>query len=154
MKKLFLISSFLFLAISLKAQSISGGINDLYVKKIIGNRLIYWKFAPKDTNLIPSLIQMIDTDKFEASSCFKNTASSNIPSVYVGEIAVKYIEKIVDSKFDGDRITKNGKYYALTLEDMVIIKGLYEVWWKRKKNDPNYYDSALDSSIYQWAPCP
>ena len=135
MKKLFLISSFLFLAISLKSQSISGGINDLYVKKIIGNRLIYWKFSPKDTN-------------------FKNTASSNIPSVYVGEIAVKYIEKIVDSKFDGDRITKNGKYYALTLEDMVIIKGLYEVWWKRKKNDPNYYDSALDSSIYQWAPCP
>jgi hypothetical protein len=117
-------------------------------------RLVSIDFRNISTKEIPELISIIDSNELTVSFCYRNPYSSYLHNVYIGECAAKYIEKIINPKFRYNRITKNGKYYALTLEDMAIIKGLYEKWWEQKKNDPKYHKSALKGSIYEWKRCP
>ena len=132
-------------------------INDFGAKEISSDGAItFWDFNDLDTAIIPYLIQHIDDSLLQMSSCDIDPYSSYIPSVLIGECVVKYIEKIVNPEFAFERITKNGKYYSLTIDDMIIIKELYEKWWKKAKESQQYPISgrALDGTIFKWEHCP
>ncbi len=165
MKKIISIIYLLFFVMTLYSQSsklkVSTSINDcgaMGLDTVCGRdtfyRFVYFDFRDVELSEIPELISIIDSNELTVSFCYRNHYSSYLPNVYIGECAAKYIEKIINPKFRYNRITKNGKYYALTLEDMAIIKGLYEKWWEQKKNDPKYHKSALKGSIYKWERCP
>ncbi|MBO4543933.1 MAG: hypothetical protein J5725_12230 [Bacteroidales bacterium] len=159
MKRILCIIYLVFYVVVLYSQSLqpklSVPVNDSGIRGVdTVYRLVSIDFRNISTIEIPELISIIDSNGYTLTNCYISPYSSNIPTVYIGECAAKYIEKIINPKFRYDRITKNGEYYALTLEDMTIIKGLYEKWWKQKKNNPNYHKSALKGSKYKWKRCP
>lgn len=164
MKKIICIVYQLLSVITLYPQSLKtivSTVNDCGVMRldtICGQdtvyRFVFFDFRDVELSEIPELISIIDSNGLSPACCYINPYSSNIPNVFIGECAAKYIEKIINPKFRYERIKKNGEYYSLTLEDMAAIKKLYENWWEHKKINPKYHKSALKGSIYKWARCP
>lgn len=128
----------LFYSISIYSQSLWPSENDGKIEKI------------------PELISKIDSNALRNVCCLPvNLYSSTIPNVYIGEYAAIEIEIIVNPKFNRySIIVKKGLDHSLTLEDMTIIKGLYNEWWEYRKSNPNYHRSALKGSKYKWKCCP
>lgn len=132
-------------------------INDFGAKEISSDGAIsYWDFNDLDASIIPYLIEHIDDSLWQMSSCDIDPYSSYIPNVLIGECVVKYIEKIVNPEFAFERITKNGKVYSLTFDDMIIIKELYEKWWQETSENQQkpISGSALDGTEFKWEHCP
>ena len=161
MKRTILLASLIFISSMMNAQidekEFLLNINDFGAKEISSDGAItFWDFNDLDTSIIPYLIQHIDDSLLQMSSCELDPYSSYIPSVLIGECVVKYIEKIVNPEFAFERITKNGIGYSLTIDDMIIIKELYEKWWKKAKESQQYptSGSALDGTIFKWEHCP
>ena len=137
MKNNICIICLLFYSISIYSQSLLPSDNDGKIEKI------------------PELISKIDSNHFSSTCCPVNFYDSYIPSVYIGEYFAKEIEVIVHPKFNiFTTIVKKGHKHSITLEDMIIIKGLYNEWWEHKKYNPNYHRSALKGSKYKWKRCP
>lgn len=138
---------------------ILSNLNDMFVEKVVDSQFVFIDFTKIDTCLIPELIQIIDHDSLlTASTCFSEY-SSVIPNIYVGEVAAKYIEKIINPEFDSDRILKEGQRYSLNLIDMRVIKDLYSKWWQEQQllSDEQLIEykkrGALYQTMYTWAPC-
>ena len=121
-------------------------------------------FSQLELDIIPMLIDSINSkNTYPCIYCLDQIApiSSYIPSVYVGEAAAKYIERIINPYFRFNRITKNGLFHSLTLEDMKLIKELYLKWWEENKQyskkeikKRRKHQGALDGTIYSWDTCP
>lgn len=87
------------------------------------------------------------------SSYFSDTVTKELKGIYYA----RKIEKTVNPFFNTNAtITKNGCFFSLTKEDLIVIQGLYENWFT------SYYAikiksiagaSALDGSVYKWE-CP
>lgn len=126
MKKMFILISLVYLSVIAHAQSINKdllmNLNDHTITEIKQNQFIYLDFENIDINIIPFLIHIIDSNALSSSSCPISPYSSNIPNIYIGEIAAKYIEYIINPNFKFDRITKDGNYYSLQIEDLKNIK--------------------------------
>lgn len=161
MKRTILLAILIFISSMMNAQidekEFLLNINDFGAKEISSDgAIIFWDFNDLDTSIIPYLIQHIDDSLWRMSSCNIAPYSSYIPSVLIGECIVKYIEKIVNPEFSFERITKNGKGYSLTVDDMIIIKELYEKWWQetRKSQQNPIGGSALNGTVFKWGHCP
>jgi len=69
-------------------------------------RFVYFDFRDVEMSEIPELISIMDSNDLSSTCCYINPYSSYIPNVYIGECAAKYIEKIINPKFQYNRITK------------------------------------------------
>lgn len=128
---------------------------------INGFQSSYFNYNTLDTDTILFLINCIDTNVKVTNGCKVPSYWSNLPWIYIGEIAAKCIEKTINPHFSFDRIVKNGEHNALDIDDMRNIKRLYLLWWKTNKN---YYkqalrkrreiNSPLDGTVYSWEFCP
>ena len=165
MKKMFVLLSFVYLSVTAYAQSINKdllmNLNDLTIAEIKQNQFIYLDFENIDINIIPFLIHIIDSSALSSSSCPIPRYSSYIPNVYIGEIAAKYIEHILNPDFKFDRITKDGNYYSLQIEDLKNIKKIYLKWWEENKQFSKEElrkrqkgKKVLNTSVYKWETCP
>lgn len=137
-------------------DSVLTEINDLGVRNILdNNRMVFLDFSNVNYQVIPQLISKIDSNSMCSAFNCVGIYDSSIPNVYIGECAAKYIELIIDPTFKYKRITKNGDYFSLTKEDMSAIKELYKEWWTKNERTEQRMkgNSALDGSIYKWAPC-
>ena len=120
-------------------------------------------FSQIKLDIIPMLIDSIISIKTTVCYyCSDNLGPycSYIPSVYIGEDAARYIECIVNPHFKFNRITKNGLFHSLTLEDMKVIKELYLKWWEENKQYSKKeikrrrkQRGALDGTSYSWNTC-
>lgn len=165
MKKMFILISLVYLSVIAHAQSINKdllmNLNDHTITEIKQNQFIYLDFENIDINIIPFLIHIIDSNALSSSSCPISPYSSNIPNIYIGEIAAKYIEYIINPNFKFDRITKDGNYYSLQIEDLKNIKKIYLKWWEENKQfskeelrKRQKKKRLLSTSIYKWETCP
>lgn len=143
------------------AKGLLTNLNDQAISEIKEGQFVYFNFDTIDLNIIASLINVIDSNALSSSSCLISPYSSNIPNIYIGEIAIKYIEYVINPNFKYERITKNDFYYALTIEDMRIIKTLYSKWWEANRQYTKdeikkirEEIGALDGSNYSWTICP
>jgi hypothetical protein len=165
MKKTFILISLVCFSVIAHAQSINKdlliNLNDHTIKEVKENQFIYIDFENIDFDIIPLLIHIIDSNTRSSSSCPISPYSSNIPNIYIGEIAAKYIEYIINPYFEFDRITKEGKYYSLQIEDLKNIKKIYLEWWEENKQfskeelrKRQKIKRILNTSIYKWETCP
>ena len=159
MKKALIFISLVCFSTIAHAQSIN--LNDHTIKEIKENQFINIDFENIDIDIIPLLIHLIDSNALSSSSCPISSYSSDIPYVYIGEIAAKYIEYIINPDFEFDRITKEGKYYSLQIEDLKNIKKIYLEWWEENKQfskeelrNRQKTKRILNTSIYKWGTCP
>ena len=90
-----------------------------------------------------------------------NPQSSHFSGTLLKELkGIQYarqIEKIINPNFNSyATITKNGYFFCLTQEDLIVIQGLYENWFTNcyaTEIDSIIGTSALDDSVYKWE-CP
>ena len=87
------------------------------------------------------------------SSYFSGTLIKELKGIQYA----RQIEIILNPQFNPyATITKNGYFFQLTKEDLLVIQGLYENWFSTyyaTDNNRITETSALDDSIYKWE-CP
>lgn len=117
----------------------------------------YGNYNPNIKKYI-KLISKINNAKYVYYDMLKaNPRSSYIPSTLYKEFKgidyARQVEKLANQNFNEyATITKNGRFFCLTKDDLKIIQGLYENWFALylARNEEPFVSSALDGSIYRW----
>lgn len=115
----------------------------------------------KQKKKIQRLISKISNNQYSYYDMSKaNPSSSYFSGTLIKELkGIRYarqIEKVINPNFNSyATITKNGRFFCLTKEDLIVIQGLYENWFTNcyTKEMDGITKSALDGSIYKWD-CP
>ena len=129
---------------------------------VVSNHTCSGNDAINQKKKIRRLISKISNGRYSYYDMSKaNPKSSYFSGTLIKELkGVQYarqIEKIINPNFNSyATITKNGYYFSLTKEDLIVIQGLYENWFTKccaTEIDRITETSALEGSIYKWE-CP
>lgn len=158
-KTLFILPLFLLMQIDCKTACCITSTMNL----AISNCTYSGNDAIKQKKKIRRLISKIRNDKYSYYDMSKaNPQSSHFSGTLIKELkGIQYarqIEKIINPNFNScATITKNGYFFCLTQEDLIVIQGLYENWFTNcyaTDIDRITETSALDGSVYKWeCPC-